>query len=518
MSHGPAFRPRLEIHLLGPFRMVVDGAPVEEHRWARRKPKQLVKLLALQPHHQLHREQIIELLWPELDPEAAANNLHKTVHLARRALEPESDARAGPHFILTQDKQVMLRAEGGLWIDLEAFEQRASDALAAGSVAAVEAALELYSGDLLPEDLYEDWAAVRREQARLLYQELLARLAQLYEAAGEYQRAIERLRVLLASDPANEEAHRRLVCLYAQTDSRHQALRQYRQCCEMLRRELDAEPERATLELYEQIASGKLQPLAPASAPMGAEQDTDAETAFAMDQPRTRLAGRQQELEQVEASFSRALGGQGTTVLLGGEAGVGKTRLAFEVLERARRQGARLLVGVCYEQEGQLPYGPFVEALARYARSQSPGVLADQLGEWAEPLARLVPAIAVKLGRAEAISTAQIPGDRQWLFAAVAGFFARLAERGPVVLFLDELHAADEDSLALMHHLARTAVSSRLLLFWRQAREETARRPASPKNLTPALFSRLFLLLRAPSLSTGIIGFGPPAHTLIAAL
>ncbi len=225
--------------------------------------------------------------------------------------------------------------------------------------------------------------------------------------------------------------------------------------------------------MHEQIVSGKFQPLAPALVPTGAEQDSDADTSFAIDLPRTRLAGRQQELEQVEASFSRALGGRGTTVLLGGEAGVGKTRLALEALERARQQGARLLVGVCYEQEGQLPYGPFVEALTRYARGQSPAVLADQLGEWAEPLARLVPVVAVKLGRAKAISAAQIPGDRQWLFASVAGFFTRLAGRGPVVLFLDDLHAADKDSLALMHHLARAAVSSRLLLVGSFREEES---------------------------------------------
>jgi DNA-binding SARP family transcriptional activator len=472
MSHGTSSLSRLEIRLLGPFRIAVNGEPVDERQWARRKPKLLVKLLALQPHHQLHREQIIEFLWPELDSEAAGNNLYKTVHLARRALEPESDARTGSSFIFTQDQQVILRAPGELWIDLEAFEQRAADALADGSIGVVEAALELYSGDLLPEDLYEDWAAARREHSRGLYHELLARLMQLYDAAGEYQRAIERLRVMLDSDRTNEEAHRQMMRLYAQTGSRHQALRQYRECCKALRRELDAEPEPATLELHEQIVSGKHQPLAQASTSPGAERDIDADTSFAIDLPRTRLAGRQQELEQVERSFGRALGGRGTTVLLGGEAGVGKTRLAFEALKRARQQGALLLVGACYEQEGQLSYGPFVEALGRYARGQSPAALADQLGAWAEPLARLVPVVAVKLGSAEAISAAKIPRDKQWLFAAASGFFTRLAERVPVALFLDDLHAADEDSLALIHHLARAAVSSRLLLMGSFREEE----------------------------------------------
>src|SRR5687767_13337516 len=92
----------LEIHLLGPFRVTVDGAEIEEQVWARRKPALLIKLLALQPHHQLHREQLIETLWPDADPEAAANNLHKVIHQARRALEPALKSAADSRFILTQ--------------------------------------------------------------------------------------------------------------------------------------------------------------------------------------------------------------------------------------------------------------------------------------------------------------------------------------------------------------------------------------------------------------------------------
>ena len=71
----------LEVYLLGPFRVVVDGLPVEEHRRARRKPKLLVKFLALRPHHRLHREQLTELLWPDSDPDSACNNLHKKLRL-----------------------------------------------------------------------------------------------------------------------------------------------------------------------------------------------------------------------------------------------------------------------------------------------------------------------------------------------------------------------------------------------------------------------------------------------------
>src|SRR6476469_5734289 len=102
----------IEIHLLGSFRVTVDGRVVAEREFTRRKPTQLLKLLALQPNHQLHREQAMELLWPDSDPESAANNLHKAIHLARHALEPALKSVADSHFILTQEQQIMLRAPG----------------------------------------------------------------------------------------------------------------------------------------------------------------------------------------------------------------------------------------------------------------------------------------------------------------------------------------------------------------------------------------------------------------------
>src|ERR1700730_19448602 len=87
----------LEIHLLGPFRLIVDGQALDERRFTRRRPKLLIKLLALQTHHQLHREQAMELLWPESDPESASNNLNKAIHMAPRGLEPKLQSAADSH-------------------------------------------------------------------------------------------------------------------------------------------------------------------------------------------------------------------------------------------------------------------------------------------------------------------------------------------------------------------------------------------------------------------------------------
>ncbi|HYX41139.1 MAG TPA: BTAD domain-containing putative transcriptional regulator, partial [Pyrinomonadaceae bacterium] len=249
----------LAIHLLGPFRVTVDERAIEERRWSRRKPKLLVKLLALQPHHQLHREQAMELLWPDLDAEAAANNLHKSIHAARRALEPALQSGADSSFILTREQQITLSAPGRLWIDVEAFEQAAAAALKSADIQACEQALVLYAGDLLLEDPYEDWTTMRRESLRALRQDLLVKLAELYEAEGRPGESIARLKEIVALDAANEAAHRQLMRLYALTGRRQQALHQYEQCCADLQRELAAQPEPTTVALHEQIVAGSLQ-------------------------------------------------------------------------------------------------------------------------------------------------------------------------------------------------------------------------------------------------------------------
>ncbi|MGI9166375.1 MAG: AfsR/SARP family transcriptional regulator [Pyrinomonadaceae bacterium] len=250
----------LEIRLLGPFRIVVDGTAVDEVHWSRRKPQLLLQLLALQPHHQPHREEAMELLWPEHEPEAASNNLHKAIHLARRALEPELHTAADSHFIIKQGQQIVLRAPERLWVDVVAFEHAAAEAMKGEDAEPYTAALSLYSGDLLAEDLYEDWAATRREQLRSTYQELLLRVARLYETRGQYQPSIERFKELVPRDQSNEEVHRQLMRLYTLTGNKHQALRQYQLCCDALARQLDAEPDRATQQLHQQITSGQLAP------------------------------------------------------------------------------------------------------------------------------------------------------------------------------------------------------------------------------------------------------------------
>jgi DNA-binding SARP family transcriptional activator/TolB-like protein len=246
----------LKLHLLGPFRAVVDGVELDTSKWPRKTARLLVKLLALAPGHKLHREQIAEILSPDADPEAAQNRLHKAIHAARAALEPGLVKVAQSRFILTQDTQVSLVSVD---LDVDRFELQANSALQSGGgtrdTAVLHAALSLYTGDLLEEDLYEDWTTTHRERLRLSHQRLLGALSENYEATGDWK-TLEIVQRLLAAYPADEEAHRRLMRFYARNGQRHLALDQFKQCSEALDQHMDAAPERATVELYESILDG----------------------------------------------------------------------------------------------------------------------------------------------------------------------------------------------------------------------------------------------------------------------
>ena len=160
------------ITLLGGFSAAVDGEPVPEKAWRLKKARELVKLLALAPDHRLHREQVMDVLWRDRGPAAAANNLHQAVHVARKAL----DAAA----IELRDEVLSLDADA----DVDRFEAAAAHARRTGTAAAYRAALSVYGGELLPENRYDDWASDRREELAVLADALERELAALGPVDG----------------------------------------------------------------------------------------------------------------------------------------------------------------------------------------------------------------------------------------------------------------------------------------------------------------------------------------------
>ncbi len=390
MPRRPAHPVSLDIRLLGPFHVAVGGRPLPRKRLSGRNAAALVKLLALQPHHQLHREEIQDLLWPEADPDRAVNNLSKVIHHTRHAFEPELAQGAKSRFVVTGDQQVVLCAPGELRIDVEAFEREAAAATRDRDVEAGERALALYEGDLLVEDPYEDWWVARREHLRARRRDVLGLLARLYEERGEPERSVIALDRLFAADPLDEEALRRLMTACARAGAPSQALDRYRQGAAALRRELDAEPESETVALFEQIRSGEVSAprVAPAlstarMAPPAAPEPvaTPASERTNVPRPTTSFVGRERDVDSLAGLIASS-----TLVTLTGPGGIGKTRLAIELVSRpsAGSPRAACFVDLAALTDPGLVTKAIASALGVTEEKGRPllETLADAIGRW----------------------------------------------------------------------------------------------------------------------------------------
>ncbi len=216
--------------------------------------------------------------------------------------------------------------------------------------------------------------------------------------------------------------------------------------------------------VYQLMIPGLPADFPPLRLPGGDEsQDT---VALLLDRlERGRLVGRSAEMEQLEQHRAHAAQGRGHLVLLSGEPGVGKTRLALALMEQARSDGAVVLRGGCYEYEAATPYLPVVEAIREWVHRQSIESLRAALGDNAAELARLAPEIEARLGPLSPNPPLGPAEERLRFFDNVARFFDRIAQQSGLVLFLDDLHWADPGTLALLHYLLRALRESPILLL-----------------------------------------------------
>jgi predicted ATPase/DNA-binding SARP family transcriptional activator len=332
----------VRIRLLGGFDVEVDGQVIPASAWRLRKASELLKVLAITPGHRLQREQAMEQLWPDRPADAALNNLHQALRVARAALSVTHEA--GQRILVLRDGVLSLCPNGELWVDAEAFASAVREATVASGLADHLAARDLYRGELLPDDRYADWAEAPREAVAQDYLTLLTRLAQLLEREGNREAATETLRELLQHDRADESAHRSLMRLYAVDDQRRMALRQYERLRAALARELEVEPSEESRQLYREILQGRIRPAPPSIAASAAtsrgvgpgspadQLESNRPLAHRMVGRRHNLpvqlssfVGREREMREIERLLvsSRAL-------TLTGPGGAGKTRLAIE--------------------------------------------------------------------------------------------------------------------------------------------------------------------------------------------
>jgi DNA-binding SARP family transcriptional activator len=245
---------RLQIDLLGQFRVTVDDRVIPADAWRRARGAALVKLLALSAGHRLHREQVMAAFWPDLDPDAAGANLRKAVHFARRSL---GDAQ-----LIDSSDIVVLAPNDERVIDTETFEAAAKAALREQEPGACERAADLYGGELLPDDRYAEWIEEPRKQ-------LQTRYARVLKAGKLWER-------LLALDPTDEEAASALMQAALDAGNRGEVVRQFQRLRERLRIDFGLGPKAATIALYERALA------APAFAPVSLVERLRASLAWGL--------------------------------------------------------------------------------------------------------------------------------------------------------------------------------------------------------------------------------------------
>ena len=203
----------------------------------------------------------------------------------------------------------------------------------------------------------------------------------------------------------------------------------------------------------------------------------------------SEFIGRQPELAVLTTALDDAISGRGRLVMLAGEPGIGKTRLAQELASYAKTSGAQGLWGWCYEGEGAPSYWPWGDSLRTYIQSTEPDLLKTQLGNGAATIGEMVPEVLEILDGIQPAPTMEADQARFRLFDAITGFLKRASEDSPVLLVLDDLQWTDRPSLLLLEFLARQLDGSRILLIGTY--RDTEAPPESPLGESLARLARL---------------------------
>jgi DNA-binding SARP family transcriptional activator len=403
------------------------------------------------------RDKLTALFWPDSDEVSGRANLRTTLARLREGLEATTEER---HLVIDRNF-VGFEFASAFELDLHLLQsayalarsltgtRRPSAETGQTVISQLQQAADTWRGEFLegfslrdaPD--FDEWTTLQRETWRKRMEVVLDRLSLLYADAGSTASAIETADRWAHLNPLEEHAYRRLMRLHFTAGDRAAALRAYEQCRLMLEKELGVLPDPETSALAERVR------IAPRS-PRSSSQPRSLPAASPLDKP---LVGRADEFTKVVELYHAASQGRPQAALLQGEAGIGKTRLATEFLAWAVAQGAEVLQGRAFETGARLPYQPLVDAL-RPRLDQETGLEARLSSVWLTELSRVLPELRDRYPSLP-LPTGDEAAARTRLFEALVRLGQVLADRAPLVLFIDDVQWADVASLDLLHYAGR---------------------------------------------------------------
>jgi len=442
-----------KIRLFGELRVEIDTRDVTGELPGR-QGRTLCAFLALNSSRPVHRDELLEVLWPATPPAAPDAALSSVLAKVRRALG--SDALVGRELVSLQLPTDATIDADEVTVQTELAERALGNEELESALAAAQVALGLLDQPLLP-CLRGDWVDSWRghfAEVELRVLEVAATAA--LELGGRHLgTAGQAAGKLVERRPFREVGHGLLMRIQARRGDVAEALCTFERLRALLRDELGASPSPPLVALHESL----LREGAPTPVP-------DEPNAFPLPAPAPRMAegafvGREQCLARMRERWLEVRKGQTRLMVLEGEAGVGKTRLAAHFAQGVHRDGGAVLYGRA-DEDVLVPHQPFVEALRHLLTHGGDAIVEEGRAE-REVLARFLPDLSLPADP-RAASAALDETLRYQLFEAVAALLARASSRWPLLLVLDDLHWADKPTLLLLRHLLRHPELSRLLI------------------------------------------------------
>ncbi len=412
----------------------------------------LIGYLLLNRKAPVDREQLTSVFWPDDDEAKSRANLRRHLSQLQHVLNPSSHQ---PPVIVADGKTVQWNPLVPLWFDVEEFERLSA------SPASLDDAVHLYTGDLM-DTVHDEWVFRYRERLRLLYIADLDALAFEHRSRRDFKGALTYIQQALRADSWREDAIRQSMNVRFELGDRAGALAEYLDFAKRLRMEMDLDPMPETVAAYEAIRRNTS-----VLERSGTMTETDKRAKSAV----LPFTGRQEILSLLTARWSQAARGHGNVVLLSGEAGIGKSRIAAELALLAEAEGARVLMGAAAAVESS-PYDAVSQAL-RMAIPLYPHLKLAPV--WHESLSALLPELRRGKAPVETLP-ALAPGREELrLFEAVAQLLLELTKTRPVLLVVEDVHLAGTGTANLLGYLARRVSEAHLLIVISYRDEEVSR-------------------------------------------